>query len=265
VVILIVAALYEEVARLRGRLRFKTLAAPDGMLAFSASVPPAARVVLVLSGTGPRRASAAAAWGIGEYKPDVVISTGFAGGCQDSAETGELVIPTELGSLGGRPGQPSPEGPLIRPDPGLVELISRAATGSADAVLCGLLVSAPSVAADPVQKRAISSALCAVAVDMESYAIAEAANAGDIPFVAVRAISDSLDSRLPSFVRRVTAPRSRWRGLAAARSLVIRPGDIRAAARLSAGAARASRTLAVVLPVMLERIGAADLKALQNR
>ena len=61
----------------------------------------------------------------------------------------------------------------------------------------GALVQHKNILATPRDKRSLASKYNAVAVDMESGAIAEAACLANIPFLAIRAISDTADMTIP--------------------------------------------------------------------
>ena len=55
----------------------------------------------------------------------------------------------------------------------------------------------------PAEKRELFSQSGAIAVDMESAAVAEVASKANIPFIAVRAVIDPLDMRMPTIVQAI--------------------------------------------------------------
>ena len=61
-----------------------------------------------------------------------------------------------------------------------------------------LLVSSRTPLLTPADKTALASETAAHAVDMETFALAEAAHARGLPFVAMRAISDTADTAIPA-------------------------------------------------------------------
>src|SRR6267378_546005 len=81
-----------------------------------------------------------------------------------------------------------------------------AAGAALDGLRCiqGELVCASSVAASPEEKRALARP-GALAVDMESYLVAQAAGEAGVPWLALRAIVDPLESSLPPFAREAHA------------------------------------------------------------
>lgn len=65
------------------------------------------------------------------------------------------------------------------------------------------LVTTPRVADQP-EKRRLAAAYKAALVDMEAAAIARLAAMREIPFYAIKGVSDALDDRLPDFNRFIT-------------------------------------------------------------
>jgi adenosylhomocysteine nucleosidase len=126
---------------------------------------------------------------LAKHRPSVVVSCGFAGGLDPALTPGDLVLATGVRNASGTL-LAAPEAPRK----------VAAATLEGSPFLQGELVCPAAVAATPGEKRAIGGA-GALAVDMESYGIAEAAVEAGVPWVALRAIVDPLDSALPPFAR----------------------------------------------------------------
>ncbi|HEY1874708.1 MAG TPA: hypothetical protein VGG67_09930, partial [Steroidobacteraceae bacterium] len=88
----------------------------------------------------------------------------------------------------------------------------------------------------------------AVAVDMESFAIAEVAAAERVPFLAVRAIVDTAHDVVPEVA--LSATRAGQAGLGMGRvlaALARTPGQLPALIRLARGYRTASRALSAVV------------------
>jgi 4-hydroxy-3-methylbut-2-en-1-yl diphosphate reductase len=145
------------------------------------------------TGMGPRRAAAAVARLDGA---DAVIVAGVGGGLVPAVRPGDIVVATEVRGPGGT--VPSPSAPLLAG--ALRELGLSVHTGP-------LYTSDRLVDRDARRRLAGTGA---IAVDMESAAVAAAA--GDRPFVAVRAIVDTID-------RGLWTPGTIGRGIAALRAL----------------------------------------------
>jgi len=133
------------------------------------------RLVLVCGGMGPEAARRAAEAIISLYQPELVISTGFAGGLDPALQAGHTLTPRHV----------------IDACDG-----SRTDSGTGE----GVLVSFETIA-DVEQKARLAKAYGAQAVDMEAAAVARAAEAHGVRFLACKVISDANDSRMPPIGR----------------------------------------------------------------
>jgi adenosylhomocysteine nucleosidase len=147
--------------------------------------------VLVLeTGVGLARMEAALTWLLDQpvlenvpYRPRVVLSAGFAGALQRGFQIGDIILATEVADLHGNrwpatwpgalpPGEWRP--PLHR----------------------GRLLSVAHLVGRPEDKQELGRQHDAVAVDMETGAVARVCSARSVPFGCVRAISDDVETRL---------------------------------------------------------------------
>jgi adenosylhomocysteine nucleosidase len=137
------------------------------------------------SGPGAARAATAAERAI-ESGAGLLVSWGLAGALKAAVAPGTVVLPRRIL----RPG----DGPLPA-DPAwharLEGLVGELA------VDCRDLLTVPAALETPAAKRAAAAATDAVAVDMESAAIASAAAKAGVPFVALRVVVDGIDDALP--------------------------------------------------------------------
>jgi nucleoside phosphorylase len=145
--------------------------------------------LLAVSGIG-RAAAEAAARALIESGVSALITFGMAGGLDPALKPGSVVLPRELISSEGkryaacqswREGVASAVSPL------------RAVTEG------NLLTSAYAIDT-PAEKAAAFHRTGAVAVDMESAAVAEVAAQHNLPFIAARVIVDTAADRLPRAV-----------------------------------------------------------------
>lgn len=141
--------------------------------------------LVVQSGPGASRAAAAAARAL-DSGARVLVSWGLAGGLLPKLAAGAVVAPRRILVQGAEPFEVDPT------------WHSRL-TALADelALECGDLVSVPAALESPEAKRAAAAATRAVAVDMESAAIATAAARARVPFVALRVVVDGVGDALP--------------------------------------------------------------------
>jgi adenosylhomocysteine nucleosidase len=172
--------------------------------------------------------------------PRLVVSCGFSGGLDGSLSPGDLVLATAVRSAGGD-ALAAPESLRVR------------AAAALDGLRCfqGELVCAPTVAASPDEKRAFAGS-GALAIDLESYSVAQAAGEAGVPWLALRAILDPLESTLPAFTREARrdylwpALRYAFSGPRAAAALVRLARDAsRAGAALEAALRRLGPAFAV--------------------
>jgi adenosylhomocysteine nucleosidase len=92
-------------------------------------------------------------------------------------------------------------------------------------------------------KRRLHRRTGALAVDMESHAVAEVADRAGVPFVAIRAIGDPASRAIPRAALAGLGPDGRTRALPVLAALLRRPGDFRAIWRLAQDTNRALAAL----------------------
>ncbi len=248
--LLIVAALAEEVSGVLHAGRYDTVDAPGDMVAYQRRddrPTHGQQVMVVLSGTGRKRASEAARWAISQHAPDAVLSTGFAGGTYPTLRPGDLILARELYRLDGSPfywGQDQLGDPIL-PDHALMAQARNAVEMAGIDSRLGSPISLPVVAKTAGMKVWIGERLGALGVDMESYSIGEEADRAQIPFAAVRSVVDSVSVNLPDLVGQVDQQPTGGRLVPAMKYLLRHPLGIGPLAQLgrSAGTARNSLTI----------------------
>lgn len=98
------------------------------------------------------------------------------------------------------------------------------------------------VLSTPMQKRSVLLHTGAIAADMESAALARLAREAEIPFVAIRAVSDTAATRVPHWLGAAIDSAGRLSTLDVLTQIARRPAEWAAVSRLAAGfwAARAT-------------------------
>jgi adenosylhomocysteine nucleosidase len=201
--------------------------------------------VLVLeTGVGHQATESAAAWLLSQpkldnlpYRPKVVLSAGYAGSLDDHLAVGDLILATEVVDQLGNvlpttwpgtlpPGEWRP--PLHR----------------------GRILTLPTLVNDPLEKKRLGSQHHALAVDMESAALARFCVLHHVPFGCLRAISDSVSMPLsPKLTHLLAGARaSLTRCLTAC---LVSPSLIAELWRLAQRTRQASRQLALALGELL--------------
>jgi adenosylhomocysteine nucleosidase len=170
---------------------------------------------VVQSGPGGARAAAAAARAV-DAGASVLISWGLAGGLDARLGAGALVVPRRVVEQG------------TQPLPVDASWHARFAALADEFVLDhGDLLTVPAALESPAAKRAAAAATGAVAVDMESAAIAAVAARARVPFVALRVVVDSVQDSLPAHAEQWIDERGERRLTAVLRA-VATPRDWRA-------------------------------------
>lgn len=163
---------------------------------------------LVQSGVGPRCARSAARAVLERNSVALAISSGFAGALVP-AQVGDLIIGTGTRSI-------SFEGTWKEGiqagifDQDRVEWMHSLADQLGMATKVGVVVSAARVVCRSADKQAIRRITGAVALDMESAALAQVAEEREIPFLVLRTVSDLVEEELPLDFNAFLGP-SAWR------------------------------------------------------
>jgi nucleoside phosphorylase len=257
-VIVLLAALQEEISGLRRRMDLAPEAIPGLCRPVYAGLYRGRPVLLARTGMGRQRAEVAAAAVaaaiLARCPVSALVSIGFSGALEARLAVGDLVLVTRLSGTGTVPGLTGPGGTEIepsgtevepavyRPDQELLRAAAEALAAAGMRVVLGPTVTTPGIATTPGERQRLASQTGAVAVDMESYWVARMARDRGLPFLALRAISDTQEDRLLPFDQMEGADgETSLRRLAA--HLLREPGSLAAVAGLARNAARARRAL----------------------
>ena len=196
-------------------------------------------VALVVSGAGDALAYSAARESIRVLSPKMYISVGLSGGLDGGLAPGEVVLGESTGFATG-----------VRYEADKAAL-DRVAASVRNRV--GPLLASERVIVTATQKRAAGAATRCIAVDMETCGAARAASEAGVPFLAIRAVSDTVDEDLPlDFNRCMKGGRMDWAKFIP--FMVAHPGVLPKLLSLGRKSAAASRSLAEsfssVLPLL---------------
>ena len=191
-------------------------------------------VLLAVSGIG-KVAAAAAARRLVLAGATGLASYGMAGALDPALICGTVVLPEALASLDGA--TPAATSPAWR------QHVRAALPGSCIAAAGRLLTCERPLGRDA--KAAAWRSCGAIAVDMESAAIAQVAGQAGLPFIALRVIVDTAADELPAAVLAASSG-GRLRIGTLIGGLLRAPGDLGALIRLSARYRIASRMLSAV-------------------
>lgn len=151
-------------------------------------------VVMQKCGIGKVNSAIGATEMIAEYKPDVIISTGVAGGADVNMEVGDVIAGTEYCYHDVYCGEECQYGQIIGMPPSFTtpsELIEKALAVNSTNLHSGLIVSGDWFVDSRDKMSAILDRFpTAKAVDMESCSIAQTCHIHGVPFISFRIISD---------------------------------------------------------------------------
>ncbi|HUF54406.1 MAG TPA: hypothetical protein VMR52_11630 [Dehalococcoidia bacterium] len=151
--------------------------------------------IVCQTGIGREQAQQAAAVVLSQYATSAVLSVGVAGGLAPGIEIGEVVICTHVDHESHR--QTDTE-QTIYADQRLFEVAQQVARDVDLAVRQGTSLTVDEVAWGPAEKAAHHAWKSHDIVEMEGFWIAEASSRRGLPFLAVRAISDTHEDSLPN-------------------------------------------------------------------
>jgi adenosylhomocysteine nucleosidase len=151
-------------------------------------------VALLALGIGKECARIAAEMTIHCYRPDLIISAGFGGGLQEHVHDGDIVVGTEILELRKDRGSEISCDSLHTP----VHPVRLNGNGTGDMrVHYGKIVTTDEMILRAANKMRIGKATGALAVDMETSAVATVCAVRGIDFLAVRCITDNDHEDLP--------------------------------------------------------------------
>ncbi|MGA7801688.1 MAG: purine phosphorylase [Gammaproteobacteria bacterium] len=202
-----------------------------------------------LSGIGPQRAVAAGEQLLANGAT-ALVSWGNAGALDGRLAAGDLMLPRQI--IGS-------DGSLYWADKRWHGRLCERLAGRFT-VHTGALAQSPCLVATRTEKRSLHNRVRAMAVDMESGALAQLAARRRVPYLAVRAITDTAVMGIPRSVVNAIDAAGRVRLMRLLGGILMHPGDLRALVHLGRNFRAARSTLA-----RLAADSAADLLASHPR
>jgi adenosylhomocysteine nucleosidase len=207
-------------------------------------------LLLVLTGVGPRRASEATDFVLSNYPVSLVISTGFGGALNAKTRIGDMILYTALGCA--EEPETGAAGQTLYTDTDLLSSALQGLQPSVPGLYAGKGVSSPAVCAKPEAKRLLGREFLADVVDMESYWIGRRAAARGLPFLTLRAISDTVEDDLTELDPFLDHNRLHpWKLI---RNLTSHPHKLRLLTYYTRNANIAASRLAQALPALIMSI-----------
>jgi len=196
-------------------------------------------LLLVESGVGRERAARAATAVIEGHAPRWVISAGFAGGLAPQVNRYDMVVGNSVANEAGE----------------RLALDMKLDPAGQRGLHVGRLLTVDRIVRTPQEKGALAARHDALAVDMETYAVAQVCRSERTRFMAVRVISDAAQDELPRDVERLIERKTMAGKLgAAAGAIVRRPNSVKDLWRLKEQALIATDRLAGFLLSLIEQL-----------
>ncbi len=196
---------------------------------------PFREILVNVSGMGQEQASRAAA-DLVRDGATALLSWGTAAGLDPALRSGQLLLPGAILST---------DGTRLDTDPHWRESLLGCLRGRLQP-RDGTLLSSTRAITTPADKQELFRRTGAVAVDMESAAVAAIANRADLPFACIRAIVDEAGMGLPALALKVIDASGRPRIPLLLAGLLRHPGTLPALIRLGRSFSRARASLRAV-------------------
>jgi adenosylhomocysteine nucleosidase len=202
------------------------------------------QMIVVCGGIGLEAARRAAEAAIALYRPNLVQSVGFAGALDASLHVGDVFVPAVV---------------IDARDGSRTQIEGTHNHGGSNQ---GTLVTFMGVAGVD-QKASLAQAYGAQAVDMEASAVAAAAHAHEIPFAAIKAISDESNFEMPQTARFIDS-QGQFRTASFAFFAALRPWLWPRVAQLASNSRKAANALSQHLQRLQQELSQASKEATEN-
>jgi adenosylhomocysteine nucleosidase len=206
----IVCSLDIEIADFLGRCqRLKTYS--GGTFKFIGGLCEGVKVAIVEAGMGPARATRATHALLDAHHPRWIVSTGFAGALIPELKRGNIVVANEIVGLQSEP---------LQIDLGMASDATRG-------LHVGRTLTVDKMVRGVAEKQALATQTGAIALDMETLAVATVCRNTKTRFMAIRVVSDDLSADLPPEVLSLVGDTGAIRFGAVIGSLLKRPSSIK--------------------------------------
>jgi adenosylhomocysteine nucleosidase len=239
--VLVVFALGVESCGLADRLEESTTLGGQSFREHAGRLGPQ-RVVVIEGGVGREAAARATDDAVALHQPAWVVSAGFAAGLRPELRRGHIVM---ADSLLDEQGGEWAVGFKIDPE----------VAASTAGLHVGRLLTVDRLVRTSEEKRRLGEQFDAVALDMETTAVAEVCRRHHLRMLSVRVISDAVDDQLPREIERLVRQKSLAGQLGAAAGAIIgRPSSVKDMWKLRDDAFQASERLANFLLGVLPQL-----------
>lgn len=202
-------------------------------------------ILLAQTGIGRENAEMTTRFLLENYPVTAMVSFGFAGALSRELRVGDVIVCSKLLCGNGQEG-------TCFSDVNLVSLTVKSLGSTGLRFGEGSSLTMTELVSRPEMKQALGRAFPADIVDMESYWIARIASERQIPFIAVRAVSDTGQDSLPPFDQILM--NGKWRRGKAALHFISHPRHLIKLFALYRNARQARRNLTTVVGQLVSKI-----------
>ena len=196
------------------------------------------RLAFMQVGMGPRRATRGTHALIDGHQPRWILSAGFSGALVPELKTGDIVVASST----------------LDADGNELKIDLKMPANPSQGLHVGRLLTIPEVAKSPEDKQRLGRETGAIAVDMESAAVAAVCRERKVRFMAVRVISDAMNETLPDEALTILSDRGAVQIGAAVSALWKRPGSAAELWKLRTAANEAASRLGFFLEGVVGRL-----------
>ena len=199
----VIGAMSEEVQLLLGELTDTTESIHAGITVTQGDYK-GAKIALAQSGIGKVNATICTQMLIDLFKPQKMVFSGVAGGLLPNMQAGDIIVAShvveydmDLTAFGRRHGETPGRDRLIECEPDLVGKATTAFDQAFEGVegapnlMLGTIASGDTFVQDKEKLRWLQREFAALATEMEGAAFGHTCHLNDVPFVVIRALSDS--------------------------------------------------------------------------
>ncbi len=249
--ICILGAVSDEIAGIKQRMKIERRHVWGAVTAFEGEWQ-GYSLVLVRTGVGAGRALEALKKTREHYQLVMVLSVGYAGATDRELKLGDIVLAERVLRLNEAPGSAEPLR-ILPLDPALVSQAMVLSCPPETALHRGALLTVDRVVSLPEDKQALADRHQALAVDMETFDLLEFARREALPFLSVRAISDTAEQELADLTHLVKES-GEPDILKAGWHVLTHPGDLKHALSLRAQTKLATANLTEYLAEFLKEL-----------
>ncbi|HSB30826.1 MAG TPA: hypothetical protein VLD55_04425 [Candidatus Sulfobium mesophilum] len=246
--LLICAAVPREVKYIRKNLSSKKIRSSAAGLAFTAQTA-SIQLTLLQTGSGIKNAESSIGSFLKEFRPDLILSLGFGGALHEGLAAGELVRASRIIFLRDEPKDAlSPQtSDISLPEPNLTDFPGRSMS-----LREGCIVTLEHPMTKPEIRNILPDGIPFPVCDMETFALATTAVRSQIPFFAVRAITDTSYQEIPREVFDLIDSSGKTSYARLLISVLKKPGLVKTLIWLGLNSEKAAKSLGDLVKSVLE-------------